>query len=179
MKLLVVVDMQKDFIDGALGTEEAQKIVDNVVQKIRQYTEAGDRIVFTMDTHREDYMRTQEGRNLPVAHCIKGSSGWEICAKIRDAVDLSQCKIYEKVTFGSEEYANDWKKGVYADVDEVELVGLCTDICVISNAMLTKAFAPEIPVKVDASCCAGVTPQSHQNALEAMKMCQIQITGTD
>lgn len=173
MKLLVVVDMQKDFIDGALGTQEAQAIVENVVEKIRSYQSAGEQIVFTMDTHREDYLCTQEGKNLPVPHCIKDTEGWKICAPIRQAVDLSGMKIYEKGTFGSREYALDWENGCYADVTEVEFVGLCTDICVISNAMLTKAFAPEVKVTVDASCCAGVTPQSHENALAAMKMCQI------
>lgn len=204
MKLLVVVDMQKDFIDGALGTKEAQAIVEHVAAKIRTYREAGDRIVFTMDTHAPDYLNTQEGRNLPVPHCIKGTPGWELDARIRDAagmdrnistspsghgkdtglssqkgnVNVENCpgkiyKIYEKVTFGSEEYALDWKNGFFADVDEVELVGLCTDICVISNALLTKAFAPEVKVSVDPACCAGVTPQSHANALEAMKMCQV------
>lgn len=177
MKLLVVVDMQKDFIDGALGTEEAQRIVENVAEKIRAYKNAGGRVVFTMDAHTEAYLDTQEGRNLPVTHCVKGTDGWQICDKIRQAAELSECKVYEKDTFGSREYAMDWERGVYADVEEVEFVGLCTDICVISNAMLTKAFAPEIPVTVDASCCAGVTPASHKNALEAMKMCQIHVTG--
>lgn len=175
MKLLVVVDMQNDFIDGALGTKEAQAIVKNVVDKIRKYQEEGQRIIFTMDTHGEEYLHTQEGANLPVPHCIKGTKGWEICLQIQQAVRLSDYRIYEKVTFGSEEYAMDWKKGCYEDVTEVEFIGLCTDICVISNAMLTKAFAPEVKLKVDASCCAGVTPQSHENALEAMKMCQIAV----
>ena len=173
MKLLVVVDMQRDFIVGALGTSEAQAIVANVAEKIRSYQRDGERIVFTMDTHGEDYLQTQEGANLPVPHCIKGTAGWEICDQIRQIVDLSAAKIYEKVTFGSREYALDWENGCYADVTEVEFVGLCTDICVISNAMLTKAFAPEVKVTVDAACCAGVTPQSHENALAAMKMCQI------
>ncbi|MDO4344768.1 MAG: isochorismatase family cysteine hydrolase [Eubacteriales bacterium] len=178
MKLLVVVDMQNDFIDGALGTKEAQKIVDSVVKKIRVYQEKGWRIVFTADTHDESYLGTQEGRKLPVAHCVRGTKGWEICPQIQEAVDLKACKVYEKAAFGSEEYALDWKKGFYSDVEEVELAGLCTDICVISNAMLTKAFAPEVRVCVDASCCAGVTPQSHENALKAMEMCQIEIIRT-
>lgn len=177
MRLLVVVDMQRDFIDGALGTEEARQVVENVVQKINKYKEAKDRIVFTMDTHGEDYLDTQEGRNLPVPHCVKGTDGWQICDEIGCTVCLSEFKIYEKNAFGSQEYAMDWQRGAYADVTEVEIVGLCTDICVIANAMLTKAFAPEIPVTVDASCCAGVTPESHKNALEAMKMCQIGVVG--
>ncbi|SDG20957.1 cysteine hydrolase family protein [Marvinbryantia formatexigens] len=175
MKMLLVVDMQKDFIDGALGTKEAQAIVPAVVEKIRSYQKDRERIVFTMDTHGENYLETQEGKNLPVPHCIKGTAGWELCEQIRGTVNLSEMKIYQKETFGSSEYALDWEKGCYADVTEVEIIGLCTDICVISNAMLTKAFAPEIKVTVDASCCAGVTPQSHENALAAMKMCQIYV----
>lgn len=177
MKLLVVVDMQKDFVDGALGTAEAQKITGKVAEKIRSYKETGGRVVFTMDTHGENYLDTQEGANLPVVHCVKGTDGWQLCEEIRREADFTADKVYEKDTFGSREYASDWERGVYADIEEVELVGLCTDICVISNAMLTKAFAPEIPVTVDASCCAGVTPGSHKNALEAMKMCQIRVTG--
>ena len=175
MKLLVVVDMQNDFIDGALGTKEAQAIVPEVVAKIRDYEAAGERIIFTMDTHGEAYLQTQEGKNLPVVHCVKGTKGWEICDQIKEAVNLDDYKIYEKGTFGSKEYAMDWENGIFADVEEVEVIGLCTDICVISNVMLTKAFAQEIPVSVDAGCCAGVTPQSHENALEAMKICQIEI----
>ncbi len=175
MKLLVVVDMQNDFIDGSLGTKEAQEIVKRAAQKIAQYRESGGRIIFTMDTHKEDYLQTQEGKNLPVMHCIKGTPGWELCPEVKEAADIAACRIYEKDAFGSREYAADWQKGFFADVEEVELIGLCTDICVISNALLTKAFAPQVPVKVDASCCAGVTPESHKNALEAMKMCQIQI----
>ncbi len=175
MKLLVVVDMQNDFINGALGTQEAQAIVNNVAEKIAQYRKDGQKVVFTMDTHTEEYLHTQEGRNLPVKHCIKGTNGWELCSAVKCAADLSECAVYPKEAFGSRQFALDWERGVFADVDEVELVGLCTDICVISNAMLIKAFAPEVPVRVDASCCAGVTPQSHENALEAMKMCQIEI----
>lgn len=175
MKLLVVVDMQNDFIDGSLGTKEAQAIVERVAQKVADYRKSGDRVIFTMDTHGKDYLQTQEGRHLPVMHCIRGTNGWELCPALKDAADAPGCIVYEKDAFGSREYAADLQNGRFADVDEVELVGLCTDICVISNAMLTKAFAPQIPVKVDAACCAGVTPESHQNALEAMKMCQIQI----
>lgn len=166
-KILVVVDMQNDFIDGALGTPEAVKIVPAVCEKIRSFD--GD-IVFTMDTHSSIYLETQEGRNLPVEHCIKGTDGWKLNEKIEP---LSQgCRIFEKPTFGSVELANFIAGGNYG---EVELIGLCTDICVISNALLIKSYLPEVPVSVDAKCCAGVTPESHANALTAMKMCQINI----
>lgn len=166
-KILVVVDMQNDFIDGALGTPEAVKIVPAVYEKIKNFD--GD-IVFTMDTHSSIYLETQEGKNLPVEHCIKGTDGWKLNEKIEP---LSQCcRIFEKPTFGSVELANFITGGNYS---EVEIIGLCTDICVISNALLIKAFLPETPITVDSSCCAGVTPESHGNALTAMKMCQINI----
>lgn len=173
-KLLIVVDMQNDFIDGALGTAEAQAIVGNVDKKIREYDESGDLVIFTADTHTDAYMETQEGSNLPVPHCIKGTAGWEISEKLYRPEDAP---VIEKGTFGSRdlgimlmelERAGETPEGI-------ELVGLCTDICVISNAMLVKAFLPEAPVTVDSACCAGVTPESHENALEAMKMCQIKI----
>lgn len=167
MKVLCVIDMQNDFIDGALGTKEAEAIVENVKAKIELYRKNGDTVIFTRDTHSEDYMNTQEGKNLPVPHCIKGSKGWEISEKLDTASD----KIIDKPTFGSFELAE--HISALADVDEIELIGLCTDICVISNAMILKARFTETPVKIDSSCCAGVTPESHTNALGAMKMCQI------
>lgn len=167
MKVLCVIDMQNDFIDGALGTKEAEAIVENVKAKIELYRKNGDTVIFTRDTHSEDYMNTQEGKNLPVPHCIKGSKGWEISEKLDTASD----KIIDKPTFGSFELAE--YISTLADVDEIELIGLCTDICVISNAMILKARFTETPIKVDSSCCAGVTPESHANALGAMKMCQI------
>ena len=157
--LLVVVDMQKDFIDGSLGTREAQKIVKNVAEKIQSAEAAGTQVVFTYDTHPENYLETQEGKRLPVEHCIKGTPGWEL----DKALQGFHGKVFEKPTFGSKA------------LEQMELVGLCTDICVISNALLLKAFLPESTVVVDASCCAGVTPESHANALEAMKMCQIEV----
>lgn len=166
-ELLVVVDMQKDFIDGALGTSEAQKIVGNVKEKIENFD--GD-VVFTLDTHSEIYLSTQEGKNLPVEHCIKGTSGWELDENLKELAQGRQ--IFEKPTFGSVELA---EYVVSKEYTEVELIGLCTDICVISNAMLIKAFLPEVKVAVDALCCAGVTPESHNNALSAMAMCQIEI----
>ena len=169
MKILCVIDMQNDFIDGALGTPEAVKIVDNVREKIEKYRKNGDTVIFTRDTHYENYMDTAEGKNLPVPHCIKNTVGWQISAKL----EVGDSKVIDKPTFGSTEL------GEYVssleDAESIELIGLCTDICVISNAMLVKAFYPEIPLTVDARACAGVTPQSHKNALDAMKMCQVKI----
>lgn len=167
-KLLVVVDMQKDFINGALGTKEAEKIVSNVKKKIEEYEEAGDEIVFTLDTHQPSYLDTQEGKNLPVVHCVKETEGWEL----DNSLKVFKGKRFEKNTFGSTELAEYVKDKKY---ESIELIGLCTDICIISNALLIKAFLPEMPVLVDSSCCAGVTPKSHENALNAMKVCQIKI----
>jgi nicotinamidase/pyrazinamidase len=176
-KLLVVVDMQYDFIEGALGTKEATEIVNNVVNKISEYKKNGDQIIFTMDTHNEDYLTTMEGKKLPVMHCIKDTNGWNISNAIQEKFNLEQYKVYAKNTFGSSELAKDIIDGVYNDIIQVELIGICTDICVISNAILVKTFLPNIPIIVDASCCAGVTVNSHRNALEAMKMCHIDIIG--
>ena len=170
-KLLIVIDMQNDFIDGSLGTPEAVAIVENVKNKIRSYPE-GD-IYATMDTHGEDYLDTQEGQNLPVKHCIKGTEGWQIRQDIAEL--LQQAKIYEKPTFGSLALAQDLQAIAENEPIELELVGLCTDICVVSNALLLKAFLPETRISVDASCCAGVTPEKHQAALETMRSCQIHV----
>lgn len=170
MKLLVVVDMQNDFVSGALGTREAADIVPHVVGKVVEAVNAGTDIIFTQDTHGADYLNTQEGKNLPVPHCIKGSEGWEIIPQLQEYARGRAC--LEKYGFGSTALAHLAARGKY---EEIELVGLCTDICVISNAMLLKSALPEVPISVDASCCAGVTPDSHRNALEAMKMCQISI----
>ncbi len=169
MKLLVVVDMQNDFIDGALGTKEALQILPNVKKKIEEYRRLGYPVIFTRDTHKENYLETQEGKNLPVTHCIYQSKGWEI-ASILGSEDA---KIVDKPTFGSLELAQ-YINSEYPSMD-IELIGLCTDICVISNAIILKASNPETKITVDASCCAGVTPTSHKTALEAMKMCQITI----
>ena len=168
--ILIVVDMQNDFIDGALGTAEAVAIVPKVAEKVRDFKGT---VIFTRDTHGESYMQTQEGRNLPVPHCIKGSRGWEVCPALEP---LRTGLTIDKPTFGSAELGKvllelDAKE----PVGSITLVGLCTDICVISNAMIAKAFLPEVPVTVDAACCAGVTPESHRNALNAMKMCQVRI----
>ena len=167
MKLLIVVDMQNDFIDGALGTPEAVAIVPYVKERIENFD---GKVLFTRDTHLENYMQTQEGAHLPVPHCIKDTHGWQIRAEL-DAPRTTE--PLDKVTFGSKELMATIEQE--APVESITLVGLCTDICVISNAMMIKAFYPEIPVIVDAKGCAGVIPESHQNALNAMKMCQIQV----
>ncbi|MDC7287821.1 cysteine hydrolase [Blautia schinkii] len=167
-RLLVVVDMQKDFIDGSLGTKEAEAIVPKVVEKVKEYRSAGDKVVFTFDTHHEDYLETQEGKRLPVVHCVKGTPGWELDKTLQEF----EGKWFEKGTFGSRELG-EWAAD--EKFEYIELVGLCTDICVISNALLLKAFLPESVVAVDPAGCAGVTPASHANALEAMKMCQIEV----
>lgn len=168
--ILIVVDMQNDFIDGALGTPEAVAIVPNVLEKIKGFE---GRVIFTRDTHFDNYMDTQEGKNLPVPHCIKGSEGWQIRAEL-DA--LRKEEAVDKPSFGSVELsAMLAEENAKNPISSVTLIGLCTDICVISNAMLIKAAMPEVPVIVDAACCAGVSPASHANALEAMKMCQIKI----
>ena len=170
-KLLIVVDMQVDFVDGALGTPEAQAIVAPVVEKIKAHQGP---VGFTRDTHGEDYLQTQEGRNLPVKHCIKDTEGWRLTPAVEALV--GDCRVFDKITFGSVELAHYVSRLFQAgEIGGVELIGLCTDICVISNAMLVKAAEPEMTVSVDGSCCAGVTPQSHKNALEAMKMCQIRV----
>ncbi len=168
-KLLIVVDMQNDFIDGALGTPEARSIVDNVVEKIKQYPV--ENILATRDTHTADYLNTQEGRQLPVVHCVKGTPGWEIAPKVAQA--LGSAKIIDKPTFGSTRLAELLLEYRREDELEIELVGLCTDICVVSNALLIKATQPETVLYVDPQCCAGVTPESHAAALVTMKMCQI------
>ncbi len=167
MDILIVVDMQNDFIDGALGTKEAVGIVKNCQDKIKNFN---GEVFFTRDTHFENYMSTQEGKNLPVPHCIKGTYGFEICDALKPFV---KNEPIDKITFGSKELPEIIEK--VKDVSSITLIGLCTDICVISNAMILKAHFPEIKISVDSKCCAGVTPESHQNALNAMKMCQIEV----
>ena len=164
MKTLIVVDMQKDFVDGALGTTEAVAILSNVKNKIREYIDNGDEVIFTRDTHHENYMDTNEGKHLPVVHCIEGSDGWQIY----DGLYVEGCKIVDKPSFG---YTG-WSE---FNFEEVELIGLCTDICVVSNALILKALFPEINVSVDSKCCAGVTVESHEAALKTMGMCQVEI----
>ena len=166
MKVLIVVDMQHDFVDGALGSPAAQAIVPHVEEKIRAYEENGDYVIFTRDTHQENYLTTQEGRNLPVPHCIEGTDGWQILENLH-----SRCHAkVDKVTFGSSELPQVLEQTFDPGaLQSIELIGLCTDICVISNAMVLKAFFPEVPILVDSACCAGVTEQSHNTALEAMR----------
>ncbi|MDU5083109.1 cysteine hydrolase [uncultured Tissierella sp.] len=173
-KVLIVVDMQNDFIDGALGTKEAVNIVPNVIQKIKKFK---GKVIYTKDTHNKDYLSTQEGKKLPVEHCIEGTPGWELHKNIQELIEDAQTNIYNKDTFCSKELVQELIEIDKKDkIEGIELIGLCTDICVISNALLIKAFLPEVKISVDAKCCAGVTPESHQNALNAMKMCQIEIT---
>ncbi len=171
-KLLIVVDMQNDFINGSLGTKEAQAIVPNVSEKIKEYTTRGDSIIFTRDTHFSDYLDTQEGKKLPVAHCIKDTHGWQIA----DELKIDNALFVDKNTFGWEHWRSTFKEYFgMVQFDSIELVGLCTDICVVSNALILKALFPETEISVDRKCCAGVTPHSHLAALETMKSCQINI----
>lgn len=170
-KMLIVIDMQNDFIDAALGTPEAISIVESVKDKIRSYPAVD--VIATMDTHGEDYMETQEGRYLPVPHCIRGSEGWKIRPDI--AALLTDVKLYEKPAFGSTELAADLKAISEHEEIELELIGLCTDICVVVNALLLKTTMPEVKITVDAACCAGVTPEKHLAALETMRSCQVQV----
>lgn len=173
MKYLIVVDMQNDFITGSLGTKEAEAILPKVIQKVENYD---GKVIFTKDTHTSDYLNTQEGKNLPVKHCILGEKGWLLDKSLEDMAEKKGFRIYNKPTFGCVELAADLKDENNREaIEEIELCGLCTDICVISNALMLKAFMPEVPITVDADCCAGVTVQSHKNALEAMKMCQISV----
>ena len=168
-KVLIVIDMQNDFIDMALGTKEAQAIVPNVKAKIGEYQNESNRIIFTRDTHGDDYLNTAEGKKLPVPHCIKGSKGWQIA----DGLYADGCEIIDKPNFG-------WlgwdKSGFEKSADyTIEIIGLCTDICVVSNALIIKTMYPDAKVVVDSACCAGVTPETHTAALETMKMCQIDV----
>lgn len=167
--VLVVVDMQKDFIDGALGTKEAVQIVDNVAELVKSFD---GEVVFTRDTHDDNYLETQEGKKLPVPHCIQGMDGWKLDKKL-EALRLDDRKVFDKPTFGSMELASYLQS--MKTLENVTLIGLCTDICVISNALLIKAALPEVNISVVEKCCAGVTPKSHENALAAMKMCQIDV----
>lgn len=170
MDLLIVVDMQNDFIDGALGTPEAVAIVPNVRKKIEEFD---GKILFTRDTHYEDYLDTQEGKNLPVKHCIKDTYGWQIRSELDE---LRKTTPIDKETFGSSELgAMLWELDADDEISSITFIGLCTDICVISNVMIAKAFLPEVPIIVDANCCAGVSVESHENALKAMEVCQVKV----
>ena len=173
--VLIVVDMQTDFVDGALGTPEAVAILENVTAKIKSYAADPDGVIFvTYDTHAEDYMTTSEGKHLPVPHCIKGTAGWELHPTVAAALEDVTYTSVEKPTFGSVALPALVKEAAAGDFT-VELIGLCTDICVVSNTLLLKANFPEIPISVDAACCAGVTPETHKAALTTMGMCQIEV----
>ena len=171
-KLLFVIDMQNDFINGALGTKEAEGILPAVIEKVKSFD--GD-VIFTRDTHFDNYMETQEGKNLPVPHCIKDTSGWELAPELEKLRQERNAPVFDKLTFGCKELPVYLAESYPEGLESAELIGVCTDICVISNALLLKAFFPELPVSVTASLCAGVTPESHEIALKAMKMCQIEV----
>lgn len=170
MKTLIVIDVQNDFVTGSLGTKEAVAVLPNIKKKIDAYLVSGNEVIFTRDTHGENYLKTNEGRHLPIIHCIKGTEGWQIVKEI----DCPRCEHIDKPSFGYTDWA-----GLFKDrkMTEIEIVGLCTDICVISNALILKAVFPETDITVDASCCAGVTLQSHKAALLAMKSCQVNVIG--
>lgn len=167
-KILIVVDMQNDFVTDCLGTPEAQAIVPNVKQKIEEYMSRGDKVIFTRDTHHDNYLDSHEGKHLPVPHCIEGTHGWEVIS----AIDKPECQHLNKLTFG---YMG-WDLRL-ENPSEIELIGVCTDICVVSNALILRAMFREAEITVDASCCAGVTPESHKAALQVMKSCQINVIG--
>lgn len=170
MKTLIVIDMQNDFVTGVLGSKEAVAVLPNVKRKIDAYLAAGDEVIFTRDTHEENYLETNEGRHLPVPHCVKGTEGWQVVKEI----DCPDCEHIDKPTFGYIHWAEQFKD---SRISGIEIIGVCTDICVISNALILKAVFPEIDIIVDASCCAGVTPETHRAALTAMKACQVNIIG--
>ena len=165
-KTLIVIDMQHDFIYGALGNAQTQAVVPNVRQKIERCAAEGWEIIYTRDTHFDNYLQTQEGRHLPVVHCVQGTDGWQIV----DGLYREGCRIIDKPNFG-------WPGWSSEALEQVELVGLCTDICVVSNALALRMFYPNAKITVDASCCAGVTPEKHKAALEVMKSCQIDVIG--
>lgn len=196
-KILVVIDMQNDFIDGSLGTKEAVSIVPKVKEKIEQALKQGAQLCFTLDTHTEEYLNTLEGKKLPVMHCVEGTPGWYLNKELESVImnslpsgldreefyngenityNTSSVCVFKKDIFGSTALAQ-YIQRQYTENPEldVELVGLCTDICVVSNALLLRSMVPQLTIKVDASCCAGVTPESHAMALQTMKMCQIEV----
>lgn len=171
-KILIVVDMQKDFVDGSLGTPEAQGIVPNVVKKIKEFSGS---IYVTYDTHEANYMETAEGKKLPVPHCIEGTDGWELDINIQKALEDKEFIPIKKPTFGSVDLPQIIADNHDVNNIEIELIGLCTDICVISNALLLKANFPDITISVDKNCCAGVTPEKHNSAIDVMASCQIDV----
>ena len=181
MRILIIIDMQNDFLTGTLGTLEAQAIISNVVKRIRESKD--EMIIFTQDTHQEDYLTTPEGIKLPIEHCIEGTHGWEIHEEILNTWRQNKHTVvipdvennsFKKPVFGSVDLVK-FLEGIKEDIGEIELIGVCTDICVVSNALMIKNTVPDIRIVVDAKCCAGVTPQSHIEALNVMRMCQIDV----
>lgn len=173
MRYLIVVDMQRDFVTGVLGTREAQQILPAVVERVRCFD---GQVIFTRDTHGSDYLDTQEGKYLPVPHCIWGSEGWQLMEELEEIRIERDLPVYDKVTFGCPELARDLVRANDQEpIESIELIGVCTDICVVSNALTIKAHLPQVPMYVDPSCCAGVTPQAHEAALTTMRSCQIQM----
>lgn len=171
-KILIVVDVQNDFVIGSLGSPQAKAIIPNVKAKINEYNDRGDKIIFTRDTHDENYLETQEGKYLPVLHCVSGTPGWEIY----DHLDKNTSYDYiDKETFGW----NGWSGKINDPIDEIEIIGLCTDICIVTNALILKTLFPETVITVDASCCAGVTEESHKAALLVMRSCQVNVINGD
>ncbi len=170
MKTLIVIDMQNDFVTGVLGTKEAVAILPGIRKKIDACLAAGGEVIFTRDTHGTDYLDTSEGRHLPVPHCIRGTEGWQVV----EDIDRPDCRHIDKPAFGYTGWADLPGADGFTDI---EIVGVCTDICVISNALILKATFPEADITVDAACCAGVTPETHRAALTAMKSCQIHVVG--
>lgn len=177
MELLIMIDMQNDFTTGVLGNKRTAAVTANVCRELDKYKKSGLPLIYTMDTHGDDYMDTQEGKNLPVPHCIEGTDGWELPSAIKDAVSDMSTIMIKKNTFGAKELPKEVGTllSIYPTITEVKFIGVCTDICVISNAMLLKAFFPELKITVKKTCCAGVTPESEENALRAMKSCQITV----
>lgn len=173
-KVLIVVDMQNDFITGPLGTSEARDIVPNVLEKVQQYLKNEDIVIFTRDTHDRFYKETQEGKHLPISHCVYGTDGWDIIPEL-DELAHEDGIIVNKTTFGHNYWEDVFDYMVNNDFIGIELIGVCTDICVISNALILKAIYEETPIIVDASCCAGTTPENHVAALQVMKSCQIEV----
>lgn len=173
MKVLIVVDMQKDFVTGVLGTQEALRIREAAAARVRAFD---GQVIFTRDTHGEDYLDTQEGKHLPVPHCIRGSEGWQLVDEMEELRIERNLRVYDKETFGCPELARDLVRANEQEpIESIELIGVCTDICVVSNALTIKAHLPQVPMYVDPACCAGVTPQTHEAALLTMRSCQIQM----
>lgn len=170
MKILIVVDMQNDFVTGVLANPAAQAIIPNIAKKIKEYQKNGDKVIFTRDTHTPDYLNTLEGKNLPIPHCIYGTYGWLVVEEL----NYPECHHINKTTFGYPHWRYEIDDATN-EITDIELVGTCTDICVISNALLLKAAFPRIPISVDSSCCAGLTPEKHEAALDVMHSCQINV----